>query len=68
MSHKRLLERTNHGCYFADCACGWAGGVHQSRLEAMVAWAAHRDGTEPVEPLRPIVQFGPRPHGMEGKR
>lgn len=57
MAHKRVLEATNAGHYFADCSCGWAGGVHRDRAQAIIAWQAHRDGTPRVEPVRPVVNF-----------
>jgi hypothetical protein len=61
---KRLIEATNAGHYFAECACGWRGGVHLGRTRAVDAWLAHRDGLAPVEPVRPLVLFGPRPRGQ----
>jgi len=61
----RILEATNAGHYFADCGCGWSGGVHDRRAKAAAAWAAHRDGLPRVEPVKPIVQFGPRACGQE---
>lgn len=62
--HKRLLERTNGGCYFAECRCGWSGGVHPDRYFANRAWEAHRDGGEPPAPIPTVVLFGPRAHGQ----
>jgi hypothetical protein len=64
VSHKRLLEATNYGHYFADCACGWSGGVHNGRARAIAAWQAHRDGAAPIEPVRPTIVFGGRPYGQ----
>lgn len=39
--HKRLLEATNHGHYFADCGCGASLGVYPSRSSAAAAHTAH---------------------------
>ena len=64
LRHRRLLEATIHGHYFADCTCGWSGGVHDGRARATAAWQAHRDGTASIEPVRPTVVFAERPHGQ----
>lgn len=42
--HKRMLERTNRGCYFSECGCGWSGGVYRDRTCAVNAHAAHTRG------------------------
>ena len=62
--HKRLLEATNNGHYFADCGCGASLGVYRSRNLASAAHGDHIEGREPHGRARPIIQVGPRPHGM----
>lgn len=62
--HKFKPETTNGGACFADCACGWTGGVHPSRPRAREAWAAHRDGGERVEPINPTFLIGGPARGM----
>jgi len=64
-SCKRELEATNGGHYFAECRCGWSGGVHRDRAQAIIARQAHRDGTERVQPVLPTLLIGPRAHGQE---
>lgn len=64
-AHKFKPETTNGGNCFADCSCGWSGGVHPTRQRAKDAWNAHVNGGPPVEPLRPELLFGPRARGME---
>ena len=64
--HKGEYERTNNGCYFTDCTCGWSGGVYRSRAEAREAWAAHRDG-KPIPDtgrMRPVIQVPPSTFDM----
>ena len=51
--HKFEAERTNHGCYFADCSCGWSGGVFPSHGDAKRAHTAHVTGGPIPEPLKP---------------
>lgn len=63
--HKFKPETTNGGCCFADCSCGWSGGVYENRAVAKIAWEAHRDGGTPPVPLRPQFLVGARAHGME---
>ena len=64
--HKRLLERTNNGCYFSDCGCGWAGGVYRDRATATEAHAAHtRGGVSTVGKM--TTTFLPYPR-IEGQR
>lgn len=43
-SHKARPEATNNGHYFADCSCGWSGGVYYGRTRAVEAVKAHREG------------------------
>lgn len=62
--HRRLLEATNHGCYFSDCACGWAGGVYNDRAMAAAAHADHVAGREPVGKVAPVLLFGPPAGGQ----
>jgi len=52
---RRILEATNAGHYFADCGCGWGGGVHASWAQAASAWRAHRDGRTPIEPVKAVL-------------
>jgi hypothetical protein len=61
---KRILEATNAGHYFADCECGWSGGVHHNRTRANDAWAAHVNGHPPVVPVKATLTFGPPAQGM----
>lgn len=42
--HAFKPEKTNHGCYFSDCGCGWSGGVYRDRATAKEAHAAHTRG------------------------
>ena len=63
--HKRSLEATNDGHYFADCGCGETLGVYSSRDAAAAAHTAHIEGREPQGRVKPVVQFGPPPHGMD---
>ena len=59
--HRWERERTNYGCFFTDCTCGWSGGVYRSSSEAHAAWKAHRDG-KPIPDsgrMRPLVQVPP---------
>lgn len=58
-AHRKVLERTNGGNYFADCTCGWQGGVHRDRAAATRAHAAHLNGGERVEPVRPVLLICP---------
>ena len=51
--HRFEPERTNGGCYFADCSCGWAGGVYPTRADAKRAHIAHVMGRPMPEPLKP---------------
>lgn len=46
MRHKKLLERTNHGYYFSECACGWSGGVYSNRTFANDAYLSHKAGAK----------------------
>ena len=62
--HRRMLERTNHGCYFSECSCGWSGGVYPHRTAAIIAHESHVSGGEPVAPIPTVVIFGDRPRGM----
>jgi hypothetical protein len=62
---KRILEATNAGHYFADCECGWSGGVHFGRIQASKAWEAHRSGLTPIPPVMPVVRFGGPAQGMD---
>ena len=63
--HARKLERTNHGCYFAECGCGWSGGVYRDRSTAVDAQAAHTRGEVcTVGKMGITFLVGPRPHGM----
>lgn len=39
--HQFKPEATNAGHYFADCLCGWAGGVFTSKANAKEAWQRH---------------------------
>jgi hypothetical protein len=58
--HKRLLERTNNGCYFSECGCGWSGGVWADRPAAIAAHSAHIAGQEPpAGKVEPVVLLGP---------
>lgn len=59
ITHRFKPEATNGGHYFADCSCGWTGGVYRSRAAAKLAHAAHRDGTPPPPPVRPAVLLAP---------
>ena len=58
--HKFEAERTNHGCYFADCSCGWSGGVFPSRGDAKLAHTAHVTGSTIPDPIRPALLLAPR--------
>ena len=63
--HARKLERTNHGCYFADCRCGWSGGVYRDRAAAIDAHTAHTRGeVSTIGKMTTTFHVGPRPHGM----
>ena len=61
--HKRLLEATNDGHYFADCGCGASLGVYRSRTLASAAHTAHVEGREPQGKVRPVIHLTPRAHG-----
>lgn len=68
MSHKFKPETTNGGNCFSDCACGWSGGVYQSRKDAMVVWDAHAHGLPELmdhRKVQTIALLGERPRGME---
>lgn len=52
-------EATNAGHYFADCRCGWSGGVYPSRTDAVMAWSAHRDGRVVPQRVLPMVLIAP---------
>lgn len=57
--HKALLEATNAGHYFADCTCGWSGGVYYGRANARQAHSAHKDGLEVPPHVQPTVLLTP---------
>jgi len=63
--HRRSLEATNDGHYFADCGCGESLGVYPSRAAASAAHLAHTEGRDPQGKVAPIILVGPRPHGMQ---
>lgn len=59
MKHTAVLEGTNGGACFAECTCGWSGGVRPDRSAARAAHRAHVEGRDPGEPIRPTVLPGP---------
>lgn len=61
-------ETTNGGHCFADCSCGWSGGVYVNRTAAGLAWRAHVICHTPLPPLAPVVLFGPPAGGQEEQR
>lgn len=63
-AHRFKPETTNAGNCFADCACGWLGGVHRSRSLAKAAWQNHIDGGLRIQPITTTVVFGERARGM----
>ena len=63
-THAFKPETTNGGACFADCSCGWAGGVHATRLIARQAWQAHQAGGDPVAPIPTVVLVGGRVVGQ----
>ena len=66
--HARKLERTNHGCYFSECGCGWSGGVYRDRAAAIDAHAAHTRGEVClIGKMGTTLLIGPRARGMGDK-
>mgnify|MGYP003388616262 CR=1 FL=1 len=57
IDHRRELEATNAGHCFADCSCGWRGGVYPSRRDAAYAHVAHVEGSRPPQPVKPVFMF-----------
>ena len=62
--HRAMIEATNAGHYFADCSCGWSGGVYYGRTVAREAHAAHVMGGPGPRPVQAEVYIGPRARGM----
>lgn len=56
--HKKILEATNGGNYFADCSCGSNLGVYRSRAIAIKAHAAHLSGLDGPAKVKPIILLG----------
>lgn len=56
--HKAKPEATNGGHYFADCTCGWSGGVYYGRSAAVNAVHAHRAGLKGPENVKTTFLVG----------
>ena len=62
------VERTNHGCYFAD-AWSLTGsivslGVFTTKTAARHAVFSWHEGRTPVGRISPTILYGPRPAGQ----
>lgn len=65
-AHKFAPEVTNGGNVFADCTCGWSGGVYSYRAVAREAWIAHTSGLPIPEAgkVKPVILGSRQPRGM----